>query len=311
MKRSFVFSALFILFLFSACSSGAQDRLKVALLLSGNLGDKGFNDLSYEGLKRGIHEYYIIGSVMEFPEEKDWENAFLEAARNYEYVICGSATFKLFLERYASDFPHVKFAIIDEIVEAPNVMSVIFAENEGAFLAGAAASMFTKSKVIGWIGGIENRSTHRFLAGYQQGAAFADPSVEVLYKFTGTFNDPAMGKTLAAQMYDDGADIIMQVAGATGLGVFEAASETEKYVIGADDDQYKLLPGQVLLSVIKRIDLASYYVISVFVKNSFKGGETLVLDILNGGIGITEVRIDKNINAKILKLRDEIIKSKK
>ena len=165
-------------------------------------------------------------------------------------------------------------------------------------MAGAAAAMFTQEieiknindkKIVGWIGGMDIPVLHDFRVGYEQGAKYIDPDTEILVSFAGTFNDPLKGKELALAQYSQGADIIMNVASNTGNGILEAAKETENYAIGVDLDQDDIYPGSILTSMLKRVDIASYEIVKSVVEDNYKGGELLVMDVANDGVGLTDM----------------------
>ena len=299
----FAFVAAFI-FTVSCGQAFAADKVRVALVLSGFLGDKSFNDSAYEGLVRAIDEFGIELKVLESGNPADWEPNFLAmASEKYDLVIGSSTQLQEITATYAGDFPDVKFAVIDGVVKAPNVMSAIFAQNEGSFLAGAAAALFTTrtevpgvnaQKIIGWVGGMDIPVLHDFRVGYEQGAAYIDPETRVLVSFAGSFNDPLKGKELTLAQYQQGADIVMNVASNTGNGILEAAFESGLYAIGVDLNQDDIYPGNILTSMLKRVDMGTYLITKAVVEGKFEGGTTLVMDINNGGIGLTDMSVMKN-----------------
>ena len=298
----FAFVAAFILAL-SCGPSFAADKVRVALVLSGFLGDKSFNDSAYEGLERAVEEFGIELRVLESMNPADWEpNLVAMAAENYDLVVGSSTQLQEIIASHAGEFPDVKFAIIDGVVKAPNVMSAIFAQNEGSFLAGAAAALFTTrtevpnvnpEKIIGWVGGMDIPVLHDFLVGYRQGAEYIDPETRVLVSFAGSFNDPLRGKELTLAQYQQGADIVMNVASNTGNGILEAAYESKLYAIGVDLDQDDIYPGHILTSMLKRVDMGTYLITKAVVEGTFEGGVTLTMDISNGGIGLTGMEVMK------------------
>jgi basic membrane protein A len=298
----FAFVAAFVLAV-SCGSAFAADKVRVALVLSGFLGDKSFNDSAYEGLKRAESEFGIELKVLESMNPADWEsNLVAMAAENYDLVVGASTQLQEIIANYAGEFPDVKFAIVDGVVKAPNVMSAIFAQNEGSFLAGAAAALFTtktdipgvnSQKVIGWVGGMDIPVLHDFLVGYEQGAAYIDPETRVLVAFAGSFNDPLKGKELTLAQYQQGADIVMNVASNTGNGILEAAHESKLYAIGVDLDQDDIYPGYILTSMLKRVDMGTYLITKAVAEGKFEGGVTLMMDINNGGISLTNMEVMK------------------
>ncbi|MFW5991992.1 MAG: BMP family lipoprotein [Halanaerobiaceae bacterium] len=281
----------------------AQDKYKIALVLSGFLGDESFNDSAHRGLKRAEEDFNIETTVLESDKSDEWEqNVISSATSDYDLVIGVSTQFEDIIDKNAPQFPDTAFALIDGAVDHPNVASAVFAQNEGSFLAGAAAAMFTQhdeiegvnsDKKIGWVGGMDVPVLHDFLVGYKQGAKHIDPDVEVLNSFAGTFNDPVKGKELTLSQYDQGADIVMNVASGTGRGIIEAADEADKYAIGVDLNQDDIYPGNILTSMVKRVDRATYTIIESLVEDDFAGGEVVTMDLNNGGVELTDMSVMK------------------
>jgi basic membrane protein A len=232
----------------------------------------------------------------------------------------------------AAENPDQKYAIVDSVVNTPdgskpaaNVRSMVFAEQEGSFLVGAAAACASPSGKLGFIGGVENDLIKKFEAGFTAGAKQVNPdaTVEVKYitqppDFTG-FNDPAKGKAIAKSMYDSGIDVVYAAAGGSGKGLFEAVKETGKkpgevYAIGVDSDQYK--PGRadlqpyILTSALKRVDVATYEAIADAVNGKLTG-EVKLYDLKNNGVGYAISNEAVNQYAGTLeKLKADIISGK-
>lgn len=284
-------------------NSKGQKKLKVALVYSGFLGDKSFNDSAHEGAMRAVKDFGIDLKEMESKEPTEWEsNVVAMASDGYDLVVAVSTQFQDILKKHAPEFPNTKFALIDGVVQGDNIVSSTFAQNEGSFLAGAAAAMFTTKtdipgvnpdKTIGWVGGMDIPVLHDFFVGYEQGAKYIDPDIKILQSFAGTFNDPLKGKELTIAQYSQGADIVMNVASGTGTGILEAAKEQGKYAIGVDLDQDSVYPGSILTSMLKRVDNATYLAIESVVKGTYKGNTTTYLDISNGGVGLTDMSVMK------------------
>ena len=289
--------------LFALPVMAAEKPVKVALVLAGFLGDKSFNDSAYQGLERAMTDFGVELKVMESKNPADWEsNLVAMAAAGYDLVLACSTQIAEIVGSHAADFPDVKFGVIDGAIKAPNVKSIVFAQNEGSFLAGAAAALFTvrseiegvnDKKVIGWVGGMDIPVLHDFLVGYEQGAKFIDPEVRVLVSFAGTFNDPLKGKELTLAQYDQGADIVMNVASNTGNGILEAANETGKFAIGVDLDQDGIYPGRILTSMLKRVDVASYELVKDVVDGTCKGDTVVEMGIASGGVSLTDMAVMK------------------
>lgn len=280
-----------------------KDKLKVALVYSGFLGDKSFNDSAHEGAMRAVEDFGIELKELESKEPTEWESNFVAmAAEGYDLVIGVSTQFQEIMAKHCPEFTDTKFAIIDGVVPGDNIVSSTFAQNEGSFLAGAAAAMFTTKtdipgvnpeKIIGWVGGMDIPVLSDFFVGYEQGAKYIDPEIKVLQSFAGTFNDPLKGKELTIAQYSQGADIVMNVASGTGNGILEAAKEQGKYAVGVDLNQDGVYPGSILTSMLKRVDNATYLAIEAVVNETFKGNTTTYLDISNGGVGLTDMSVMK------------------
>lgn len=277
--------------------------LRVALIYSGFLGDKSFNDSAHEGALQAQADFGIEFKELESKEPAEWESNFVAmAADGYDLVIGVSTQFQDIMAKHCPEFPDTKFAIIDGIVPGENIVSSTFAQNEGSFLAGAAAAMFTTKtdipnvnadKTIGWVGGMDIPVLQDFYTGYEQGAKYIDPDIKILQSFAGTFNDPLKGKELTVAQYSQGADIVMNVASGTGVGILEAAKEQSKYAIGVDLNQDDVYPGSILTSMLKRVDQGTYLAIESVVKGTFEGNTTTYLDISKGGVSLTDMSVMK------------------
>jgi basic membrane protein A len=194
----------------------------------------------------------------------------------------------------ARDFPKLQFAIIDSVVNLPNVQSIVFKEHEGSFLVGMMAAMASKTGKVGFVGGMDIPLIRKFQCGFEQGAKFANPKAEVVANMTGTtpaaWNDPARGGELAKAQFAAGVDVVFAAAGGTGLGVYQAAKDNGRLAIGVDSNQNHLHPGTMLTSMVKRVDVAVY--------EAFKGVKPGVsaLGLKEGGV---DVAIDEH-NAKLV-----------
>ena len=283
--------------------SGKEDAVRVCVVYSGNLGDKSYNDSCNIGSTKAEKDFGIELKSLEGTTAEDWKANLLSACEDgYDLVICSSSNFEEYLKEYAPEYPDTKFAIIDTTVEGDNIVSVSFAQNQGSFLAGAAAALFTQHSeiegvndeaVIGWVGGMDIPVLHDFYVGYEQGAKYINPDIKVLQSFAGTWNDPLKGKELKLGQYEQGADIVMNVASGTGPGILEAAAEAGKYAIGVDLKQDNDQPGHVLTSMVKRVDTACYSVIQSVVEGTFEGGSVSYLDVAGEGVSLTDFSVIK------------------
>ena len=291
--------------LFAGGQQEAADdgKIKVAIVFSGNLGDKSYNDSCYAGAMKAEEEFDIELKTLEGTESSEWKANFLAVAEaGYDLVICSSSNFQEYMKEYCSSYPDLKFAVIDTTVEGDNIVSVSFAQNQGSFLAGAAAAMFTTKTdidgvndedVIGWVGGMDIPVLHDFFTGYEQGAKYINPDITILQSFAGTWNDPLKGKELTLAQYQQGADIVMNVASGTGTGILEAAAEAGKYAIGVDLNQDNDRPGSVLTSMLKRVDSATYLLIKSVVDGTFEGGSRSYLTVADNGVSLTDMSVMK------------------
>jgi len=289
----------------SSGDSGSEDsKIKVAVVYTGNLGDKSYNDSCNEGAMRAKNDFGVEIKNLEGTSAEEWEANFLSVCEDgYDLVICSSSNLEEYLKEHGPSYPDTKFAIIDTTVAGDNVVSISFAQNQGSFLAGAAAALFTTHSeiegindedVIGWVGGMDIPVLHDFFIGYEQGAKYINPNIKVLQSFAGTWNDPLKGKELALAQFEQGADIVMNVASGTGPGILEGAKEAGKYAIGVDLNQDNDQPGSVITSMMKRIDNACYFAIQSVVEGTFKGNTTSYLTLADGGVSLTDFSVFKD-----------------
>ena len=262
-------------------------------------GDRSFNDAAGAGLDQAVEEFGVTG--LESTPTGDGDRAERVQGLVDEgagLVIGVGFLFGDSITAVAEADPDTSFAIIDSVVDLPNVASLVFAENEGSFLVGAAAALKSQTGTVGFIGGVENDLIKKFEAGFVAGATAVNPDIEVLTNYItqppdfGGFNDPARAKEIAAAQYEAGADIIYSAAGGSGLGAFEAAAEAgapgDVWAIGVDSDQYELVSPElqpyILTSMLKKVDVATYETIKAFNEGSFAAG-VQVFDVASDGVG--------------------------
>jgi basic membrane protein A len=264
-----------------------EKKVKIGLVLAtGGLGDKSFNDSCFAGAKKAEKELGIQLSYVEPTAIAEYEGHLREYAKSGEYALIISIGFDQAdaLTTVAKEYPNQNFAIVDMVVDLPNVANFVFRENEGSFLVGAVAAMMTKTNKIGFVGGMDIPLINKFLAGYKAGAKAVNPNIDIMVAFVGGWADPAKAKELALTQYGSGVDIIFQAAGRSGLGVIEAAKEKNLFAIGVDSDQRHLAPDNVITSMVKRVDVAVFNIIESVVKGTFKGGINS-LGVKEGGVG--------------------------
>ena len=267
---------------------------KVGLVFDvGGRGDKSFNDSAFRGLERAKKDLKIDFEFIEPSEAADRENALRQFANGpFDMIIGIGFIFTDDVNRVATAFPKKPFACVDYAVNPAkpmpaNVVALKFREQEASFLGGVVAALTSKTKSVGFIGGMDVPLIHKFEAGYKAGAAWADPKVKVLSAYAGvtpeSFKDPSKGKELALSQIGQGADVIYHASGSTGLGVFEAARDKKILAIGVDSDQYKDAPGFVLTSVTKQVDEAVFRTIKAGMSGKPPKG-VLELGLKEGGV---------------------------
>jgi basic membrane protein A and related proteins len=285
-------------------ADGGEETSEVRVGLAydvGGRGDRSFNDSAYRGLEQAMNELGVDAQEFE-PTDGEADSAKVErlstmADEGYDVIIAVGFAYDGAVREVAPEYPDVHFAIVDsEIPDVDNVTSLVFAEEQASFLAGAAAALTTEEDHVGFIGGVETPLIHKFEAGYAAGVAHVneDVTVEVDYlsqppDFSG-FSDPARGRELAQAQYDRGADVIYHAAGASGNGVLEAAVSNDFLFIGVDSDQYENAEDDqkpfVLTSAIKQVDVAVFELIQSAVDGDVAAGIER-FDLAGGGVDYT------------------------
>ncbi len=258
---------------------------------------------------------------METGEGTDREAAMRQLAAGGSQLVFGVGfLFSDDIRQLATEFPSVKFACVDYTVKEgetlpPNLAALKFKEEEGSYLVGALSGLLTRTRTVGFVGGMEIPLIKKFEAGYRAGVRAVDPEVHVIVKYAGTtgtaFKDPTKGKELALAEYQQGADIIFHASGSTGHGVFEAARDHGKLAIGVDSDQYDEAPGHVLTSMVKHVEVAVFNTIKAAASGQFRGG-VQVFGLAEDGVGwVYDTRNQSLIPAaakdRVDSLRAEII----
>jgi basic membrane protein A len=242
----------------------AQEQATPALVYDlGGKFDKSFNEAAYNGAERFKAETNVEYREFEIQNESQREQALRNfARRGYSPIIAMSFSQEAPLKKVAAEFPDIEFAIVDAVVDLPNVRSIVFKEHEGSYLVGMIAALTSKSGKIGFVGGMDIPLIRRFACGYVEGAKAAKPDIQIFQNMTGdtgaAWNDPVKGGELARSQIERGADVIYHAAGGTGLGVLQAAADAGALGIGVDSNQNHLHPGKVLTSMLKRVDNAVY-----------------------------------------------------
>ena len=247
----------------TALSAGAALAEPALIFDLGGKFDKSFNEAAFAGAQRWAEETGESFREIELQSEAQREQAlrrFAEAGSN-PIVMTGFA-FGDALGQVAGDYPDTDFVIIDMVVDAPNVRSVVFNEHEGSYLVGMMAAMASESNTVGFIGGMDIPLIRKFACGYAQGVLAVNPDATVISNMTGStpaaWNDPVKGSELTKAQISQGADVVYAAAGGTGVGVLQTAADEDILSIGVDSNQKHLHPGKVLTSMIKRVDNAVF-----------------------------------------------------
>lgn len=311
----------FLFFLFSASPSHGNDIVGF-LVPSSGLGDQSFNDMTYAGLiqARARHGFTLIREqCVDFSMDSHREALEELILRGANIIVVNGWENHDLVTTYASKHPERLFLLNDfPITGITNVVSTVFGQHEGAFLAGALAGWMSKSGKVGFIGGMDMPVIRAFLSGFRDGARYARPDIQISEIFLSTpqdaesgFDNPSLGFTAANTMYDTGVDIIFGAAGLTGNGIIQAARRQQKFVIGVDADQDHMAEGYVLTSVMKRLDKATAEILDkIFSGEEVNGVYTFGLR--EGGTSLTPMTytrelIPKEILEKLAKLQQQII----
>ena len=280
----------------SAVAALAEPGLIIDL---GGKFDKSFNEAAYNGAKRWVEETggsYVETELQSEAQREQNMRKMAERGAN-PIVVLGFANAST-LEKVAPDYPDTTFAIVDILVDAPNVKSIVYAEHEGSYLVGMLAAMASKTGTVGFVGGMDIPLIRKFACGYVQGVKAVNPDATVIQNMTGTtpaaWNDPVKGGELTRTQISQGADVVYAAAGGTGVGVLQAAADAGVFSIGVDSNQNYLHPGSVLTSMLKRVDNATYEVFSGGVEG-FEAGIS-VMDLGAEGVGYA---VDENNEALI------------
>ncbi|MGE5509395.1 MAG: BMP family lipoprotein [Chitinophagales bacterium] len=308
MKRTLVFLMVCSLVLGLASLAGAAPKYKIAMVTDiGGLGDQSFNDAAYRGLQRAGKELGVEIKVVESKKMDDYETNLSNLAdQKYDEIWAIGFLMADALKNVSSRYPNTKFGIIDSVVDNPNVMSVVFKEEEGSFLQGVLAGKMTKTGVVGFVGGMEFPLIIKFEAGFRAGVKAVNPKARVLVGYTGKFDDPGKGKELAMTQFSQGADVIYHASGACGIGVIEAAKEKKLFAIGVDSDQSHLAPTAVISSMLKRVDNGVFMGAKALVDGKWKAGVT-VLGLKEEGVGSAFSKGVK-VPADVMKLHEDFEK---
>ena len=297
-------------------ASSSDVKTKAAIVTdTGGVDDKSFNQSAWEGLQAWGKEHNLSKdkgfTYFQSTSEADYANNLQQAAGSYNLIFGVGFALHNAVKDAAEEHADLNYVLIDDVIkDKKNVASVTFADNESAYLAGVAAAKTTKTKQVGFVGGMESEVISRFEAGFKAGVASVDSSIKVQVDYAGSFGDNAKGKTIAAAQYAAGADIVYQVAGGTGAGVFaeakslnESRPENEKvWVIGVDRDQeaegkYTSKDGKesnfVLVSTLKQVGTTVKDISNKAEKGEFPGGQVIVYSLKDKGVDLVTTNLSE------------------
>ncbi|NHZ36865.1 MULTISPECIES: BMP family lipoprotein [Massilia] len=262
----------------AASATAADPKLGIVYDAGGKF-DKSFNQSAFEGAERFKKETNIKYIEAQASSDTQAEQVLRGLARKkLDLIAAVGFSQTQAVQKVAQEFPNVRFVLIDAVAKGANVNSILFKEEEGSYLAGVAGAIASKSKKIGFVGGMDIPLIRTFACGYSQGAKATNPKIEVMQNMVGTtsaaWNDPAKGGELARAQFDRGVDVVFAVAGGSGMGTLQTAKEKGKLAIGVDSNQNYLHPGTMLTSMVKRVDLAIYDSFMQMKNNTWKAGVT-------------------------------------
>jgi basic membrane protein A len=288
----------FALLLFPPAAAGKELRV-VVLTDAAGLGDKGFNDACWQGVLRAKADFGLEARFLQSREQADYVSNLTLSARNADVIVTLGYLFVDALKQVAPRFPATRFIHIEGDIPGENVACFDFRSEEGGYLAGLIAGLFTKQKMAGMVTGMEIPPVEAYVCGFRAGMRTAEGvrghAIEAIVASAGSFNDPVKGKSLARAMMDKGADVIFKAAGNTGVGVLEAVKGADGvFLIAEDLDQDADLPGKILTSALKRMDVAVYGALRDCVQGSFKPGHRR-LGATDGAIDITEMKFSQQL----------------
>ncbi|MFN8527199.1 MAG: BMP family ABC transporter substrate-binding protein [Anaerolineae bacterium] len=321
-----VFALLLVLSLTAATVLAQDNPLRITLVINGVLGDKSFFDSAQRGMDRAIDDFDVEVNTIELGiDPANWESGLDDAmsdTESYDILIAGTFQLVDFVGARAAEYPDKIFITYDAAVAygaqedadtandnlcvdgCVNVYGATYKQNEGSFVAGVYAAAMSQLEgvdgitpgdaIIGAVGGQDIPVINDFIVGYEQGACLVSPDSQVIVQYAGGWNDPARGKEIALAMYEQGADIVFQIAGGTGVGVFEAAQEQNHFAIGVDSDQASIImdtnpeqAARILTSMQKNVDNSLYRAIDLYLQGTLPVGSAENLGLAEGGVSLS------------------------
>jgi len=286
--------------IFAECAFASDGFLRIGVVLSiGGLGDKAFNDAVYEGIQKIRKAGNCAVDVVE-PSDVAAIEPSLEylSGRKLDVIVAVGLFANDAVRKVAARHPEQRYALLDSVVTAPNVLSIIFNEEEGSFFAGSLAGLLTKTQKVGFLGGMNSPVIAAFEKGFRNGLHFVNPDAELVCRYAGdtpeAFGVPEAGKKIGFEIAAAGADLIYHAAGGTGLGLIEAARQGKFLVIGVDSDQSSLAPGRVVASMVKRLDVALDKIVKMLRAGTFQG-KVLTLGLADAGVELALSKYNKSL----------------
>lgn len=292
-----------IIALASAAMAGPAQAAVVGFLTAeGGLGDQSYNDMTMAGLTRakdelGVELVYVVPKPGEEGLDKGMQKLIDDGA---EFIVANGFTMFNTVKKFAEKYPGKYFLLNDmPLADMPNVVSTTFGQHEGSFLVGALSVWMSPNKKVGFVGGNEFPIIYAFLEGWKEGVAYADPAAETIIEFVAPgkdvsgFNNPRQANKVATQMFNNGADVVYGVAGLSGNGVIHAAKKAGKYAVGVDSDQDHLAEGNVLTSMMKRLDNVSFNEVQAWLAGGFQPG-IKDYNLANGGVSLSPMTYTKD-----------------
>ncbi len=327
-----LFMAAGMVFPLAGCASSTSEKTPAEestahigiVFTQAGLGGNSFNDLALDGVKRAADELGITYDQVEPKSVADEEIIQDEMASSEEYdlIICVGDEQVDALNNVASVYTDQRFALLDATSELDNVASYSCKAQEGSFMVGALAVLAKQEQIdsklsdgdtVGFIGGVDNPLINEFAAGYQAGAAYVDPDINVLTDYVGGFNDPTTARTIANTFREKGADVIFHASGASGMGLFQAAEEKGFVSIGVNLNQNSISPDYIMASMLKRLDNCAYHAIASVVEGTYTG-ENQLLGLSDGGVDFTvegsNIKVPDGVLKELEKIREDVISGK-
>jgi basic membrane protein A len=314
MFRTKLIAAAAALAMSAVAALAAENKPAIVFDIGGKF-DKSFNESMFNGAENFKKESGTAYGEFEIANEAQREQAIRNFAdQGYSPIIAAGFAQAAAVEKVAKEYPDLKFAIVDMVVELPNVQSIVFKEHEGSYLVGMLAGMASKSGTVSFVGGMDIPLIRKFACGYAQGVKAAKGDAKIIQNMTGdtgaAWNDPVKGGEITKSQISQGSDVVYAAAGATGLGVLQAAADNNVLSIGVDANQNHLHPGKVLTSMLKRVDVAVYNVMKNG-NDNFKPG-IQALGLAEDGVGYAmddnnKSLVSADMSAAVEKAKADII----